>query len=158
MGNFWNWCFIFYGCLYFLYTFMDSQIWIHISDQTQLIKIFTNVYGSGSLVARILNCAYFKELIRFHESSSTLFKLDKMDKMLFVLCLIAQLCPTFCDPMDCSPLGSSVHGDSPGKNTGVPSSKGSSQPRNQTQDSHTAGQILYHLSHQQTPRILEWVA
>ena len=24
-----------------------------------------------------------------------------------------------CDPMDCSPSGSSVHGDSPGKNTGV---------------------------------------
>ena len=23
---------------------------------------------------------------------------------------VAQLCPTFCDPMDCSPLGSSVHG------------------------------------------------
>ena len=23
--------------------------------------------------------------------------------------LIAQLCPTLCDPMDCSPLGSSVH-------------------------------------------------
>ena len=30
-----------------------------------------------------------------------------------------QSCPTFCDPMDCSPQGSSVHGDSPGKNTGV---------------------------------------
>ena len=28
-------------------------------------------------------------------------------------------CPTLCDPMDCSPPGSSVHGDSPGKNTGV---------------------------------------
>ena len=27
--------------------------------------------------------------------------------------------PALCDPMDCSPLGSSVHGDSPGKNTGV---------------------------------------
>ena len=24
-----------------------------------------------------------------------------------------------CDPMDCSPLGFSVHEDSPGKNTGV---------------------------------------
>ena len=24
-----------------------------------------------------------------------------------------------CNPMDCSPPGSSVHGDSPGKNTGV---------------------------------------
>ena len=44
-----------------------------------------------------------------------------------------QLCPTICDPMDCSPPGSSVHGilqarilewvlcpwDPPGKNTGV---------------------------------------
>ena len=36
-----------------------------------------------------------------------------------MLCLIAQLCLTFCDPMDCSPPGSSVHGDSSGKNTGV---------------------------------------
>ena len=30
-----------------------------------------------------------------------------------------QSCPTLCDPMDCSPPGSSVHGDSPGKSTGV---------------------------------------
>ena len=30
-----------------------------------------------------------------------------------------QSCPTLCDPMDCSPLGSSVHGDSLGKNTSV---------------------------------------
>ena len=30
-----------------------------------------------------------------------------------------QLCPTLCNPMDCSPSGSSVHGDSPGKITGV---------------------------------------
>ena len=30
-------------------------------------------------------------------------------------CLVAQLCLTLCDPMDCSPP---VHGDSPGKNTG----------------------------------------
>ena len=38
------------------------------------------------------------------------------------LCLHAkslQLCPTLCDLMDCSPPGSAVHGDSPGKNTGV---------------------------------------
>ena len=30
-----------------------------------------------------------------------------------------QSCPALCDPMDCSPSGSSVHGDSPGENTGV---------------------------------------
>ena len=34
-------------------------------------------------------------------------------------CLVAQSCPTLCDPMDCTPPGSSIHGDSPGKNTGV---------------------------------------
>ena len=36
-----------------------------------------------------------------------------------MLCLVAQLCPTLCDPVDRSPPGSSVRGDSPGKNTGV---------------------------------------
>ena len=30
-----------------------------------------------------------------------------------------QSCQTLYDPMNCSPPGSSVHGDSPGKNTGV---------------------------------------
>ena len=34
-----------------------------------------------------------------------------------VQCLVAQLCLTLCDPMDSSPPSSSVHGDSPGKNT-----------------------------------------
>ena len=34
------------------------------------------------------------------------------------VCLVAQSCPTLFDPMDCSTPGSSVHGDSPGKNTG----------------------------------------
>ena len=33
--------------------------------------------------------------------------------------LVAQSCPTLCDLMDCSPLDSSVHGDSPSKNTRV---------------------------------------
>ena len=40
-------------------------------------------------------------------------------KQCAVLCLVIQLCLTLCDPMDCSPPGSSVHGNSPGKNSGV---------------------------------------
>ena len=36
-----------------------------------------------------------------------------------MLCFITQLCPTLCDPIDCSLSGSSVHGGSWGKNTGV---------------------------------------
>ena len=55
----------------------------------------------------------------------------------------AQSCPTLCDPVDCSPPGSSVPGDSPDKNlqewVAMPSSEGSSQPRDITQVSHIAG-------------------
>ena len=36
-----------------------------------------------------------------------------------ILWLVAQSCPTLHNPMDYSSSGSSVHGDSPGKNTGV---------------------------------------
>ena len=36
-----------------------------------------------------------------------------------VLCVVPQSCPTLCDLMDYSPPGTSVHGDSPGKNSGV---------------------------------------
>ena len=35
------------------------------------------------------------------------------------VCSVAQSCPVVCNPMDCRPPGSSVHGDSPGKNNGV---------------------------------------
>ena len=35
------------------------------------------------------------------------------------MCSVTQSCPTLCDPTDYSPPGSSVHGDSLGKNTGV---------------------------------------
>ena len=38
-----------------------------------------------------------------------------------MLYLVALPCPTGCNPTDCSPTGSSVHRDSPGKNTGVDS-------------------------------------
>jgi len=34
-------------------------------------------------------------------------------------CLVARSCLTLCHPLYCSPPGSSVHGDSPGKNTEV---------------------------------------
>ena len=62
-----------------------------------------------------------------------------------MLCLVSQSCLTLCDPMDCSPPDFSVHGDSPGKNTGVgcyASSRGSSQSRDQTQVSHSASRSL----------------
>ena len=58
-----------------------------------------------------------------------------------VLCLVTQSCPTLCDPTDCSLPGTSVHGDSPGilEWVAMPTSRGSSQPRDQTQISHIPG-------------------
>ena len=58
------------------------------------------------------------------------------------VCLVTQLCPTLCDSMDCSPLGSSVHGILQARTlkwVAMPSSMGSSQPRDRTKVSHIAG-------------------
>ena len=52
--------------------------------------------------------------------------------------LVAQLCPTLCDPMDCSPSGSSVHGILRARvleGVAMPSSGGSSWPRDFPGDS-----------------------
>ena len=78
-----------------------------------------------------------------------------------VLCLVAQSCLTFCNPMDCSLPGSSVCGDSPGKNTGV-GCRAFFQGVFPTQGSNPGlphcRWILYQLSHKGSPGALEWVA
>ena len=75
--------------------------------------------------------------------------------------LVALLCPNLCNSKGCNPPGSSLHRYSSGQNTEV--------------DCHVLLQgvfpnqglnpgllhcrwILYHLNHQGSPRILEWVA
>ena len=61
---------------------------------------------------------------------------------------------TFCDPVDCTPPGSSVHGHSPGKNTGE-GCHALLQGIFPIQELHPGlphfRQILYHLSHQGSP-------
>ena len=88
-------------------------------------------------------------------------KSNRREPSYTVVCLIAQSCLTLCDPMDCSPPGSSVHGIlqvrilewvarlSPRgifpmqrPNSGLPHCRW----------------ILYQQSHQGSPRKLEWVA
>ena len=77
-----------------------------------------------------------------------------------LLCLVAQWCPTLCNPRDCSPPGSSGHGDSPSKNTGV-GCHVLLQGIFLTQVSNLGlphcRWILNCLNHQGSPRILEWV-
>ena len=88
---------------------------------------------------------------------------SKMNALLCcaVLCLVTQLCSTLCNPKDYSPPGSSVHGDSPGKNTGL-GCHALLQGIFPTQGSNPGlphcSWIIYLLSQQGSPRILDWVA
>ena len=64
---------------------------------------------------------------------------------------VAQLCPTLCDPADCSPPGSSVHGFLQARIlewVAISFSRGSSQPRDWKPGLPHCRQILYLLSHQ----------
>ena len=89
----------------------------------------------GSKVAKITN---FLLVIFFADDFS-------MATSLSGTCVRAtslQLCPTLCDPMDCSPPGSSVHGILQERMiewVAMPSSRGSSQPRDGTRVSCTTG-------------------
>ena len=77
------------------------------------------------------------------------------------MCLVAQWCPTLCNPMDCSPPGSSVLGDSPSKHTGVDCHallQGIFPTQGSNPNLPHCRQILYWLSHQGSPRTLEWAA
>ena len=68
-----------------------------------------------------------------------------------MLYLVAQWCPTLCDPMDCSPPGSLVRGDSPGKNTRVGCHVlllGIFPTQGLNPGLPHCRHILYHLSHQ----------
>ena len=59
--------------------------------------------------------------------------------------LVAQLCPTLCDPTNCSPPGSSVHGIIQAKILewiAIPFSKGSYQPRDRAWVSCIAGRFF----------------
>ena len=66
---------------------------------------------------------------------------SQLRTILKVKILVAQSCPSLCDPLDCNPPGSSVHEILQIRTlewVAISSSKGSSWPRDQTQVSHIA--------------------
>ena len=74
------------------------------------------------------------------------------------MCVHAQLCPTLCDPMDCSPSGSSVHGISQARIlewVDISSSRGSSQPRDQTHISYISLWLLQQQQKNKDERLKE---
>ena len=77
-----------------------------------------------------------------------------------LLCSVTLLHLTLCDATHCSPPGSSVSGNSPGKNIGVGCHallQGIFTIQGSNPGPSHCRQILYGLSHRGSPRILEWV-
>ena len=80
---------------------------------------------------------------------------------IYVLCCakLLQLCPALCNPVDCSPPGSSVHGMLQARIlewVSMPSSRGSSPPSDRTQVSyvlHTGRRVLYHCATWETYKL-----
>ena len=94
--------------------------------------------------------AFLLTIVSITSIMMLLFQLSPL--LCAVLCLVAQSCLTLWDPMDCSPPVSSVHRDSPGKNTAV-GCHALLQGIFPTQGSNSGllhcRQILYYLSHQE---------
>ena len=71
------------------------------------------------------------------------------------MCSVAQLCATLCSSMDRSLPGTSVHSDSPGKNTvvGCRARKGIFPTQGSNPGLPHCGQILHYLSHEGNPDV-----
>ena len=77
-----------------------------------------------------------------------------------MLCLVTQLCPTLCKPMDCNSPGSSVHGILQARIlewVAMPSSGDLPNPETEPRSPTLQVGDLLHLIQQGSPRILEWV-
>ena len=109
-----RWTFSLFACFdYCEYVAMD--IWVHVYF---FIRILSGCLPSSVIAG---SCG------------SSIFSFLK-NRMLFFwwFCVYTQSCPAFCDPVDCSLPGSSVHGISQARILewgAISSSRGSSQPR-----------------------------
>ena len=97
--------------------------------------------------------------VEYFYHTSDFANLSLLVKICALLYFVTQSCLAFCNPMHCCPSGSSVHGNSPGKNTGVGCHfPPGDLPNPETKPrSPNCSWILNHLSHQGKPRILEWI-
>ena len=113
----------------------------HVNQLPKCLLLFISIYATGfiSLENPVINlhtyltvCTWMLKVSgpkfpnfsicflkgRIFSSITLVYSVNKLIRIQFaVQCLVVQSCLTVCDPMDCSPPGSSVHGNSSGKNT-----------------------------------------
>ena len=105
----------------------------------------------------IANCFFWTEGQYMNEKKSWEFCLLSPKAC---TCMCAQSCPTLCNPMDCSPPGSSFHGISQARIlewVPISSFRGSSQPRDRTNISCSScihRQIFFHCTTWGAPKKL----
>ena len=112
------------------------------SSKPFAFSLRTLIFSDSSLLSQILEAGFLC--------------LSLLLLYIYIFLLVSQSCPILCDPMDCSPPGSSVHGILQAKIVewvAIPSSRGSSQPRDQTQVSCiTVNSLPFGLSHLLLPK------
>ena len=98
-----------------------------------------------------LNCCEVRDPVFIVHAYVTIIERRTWDSVeVFPLPFLLPLCQTLCNSMNCSPPGSSVPGILQARLlewVAVPSSRGSSQGRDQIYISCTGRQVLYHSSH-----------
>ena len=100
----------------------------------QISCVHYHMHASSTLCLRVLFCTMLCKLQQY-----LYFKPRMCGTKLL------QLCANLCNPMDCSPPGSSAHGFLQARTlewVTIPFSRGSSQPRDQTQVSCIAGRFF----------------
>ena len=106
-------------CYYEMYLMKYSLLWNNISYETERIIKILYEYRVKQFNRQ---CEKQEESIHFlsriREAVPSISPIKECSRLV-CCCSVAKSCPTLCDPMDCSPSGSSVHGIFPGKNTGV---------------------------------------
>ena len=78
-----------------------------------------NLYLKGYWTLYVNSVCIYQKVIFYWWDDILSVVMETIFFFIINMCLVTQSCPTLCNQMDCSPAGSSVHGDSPGKNTGV---------------------------------------
>ena len=85
-----------------------------------LFLLFLKNIGEQTIQHSLVNVEDTCPVTKHLHSSCLCAARDKHEKQAAATTgLVAQSCPTLFEPTDCSPPSSSVHGDSPGKYTGV---------------------------------------
>ena len=117
-----------------------------VKSAVKIVILESESSGFCSLLCGLRQVTLFLSCLPGEMRISVLTLLD-----LVLKALVAQLCPTPFDPMDCGPPGSSVCSwDSPGKDTGVSRNsllQGIFQTHGSSPGLLHCRRILYHLSH-----------